>query len=80
MSSLTVTWPGGIGNPVGERIPTTDQTYRSGGVGDVQAIQGGRRRRNRTRRNRNRKQTRKNRKARKNRASTRRSCRMGTCS
>lgn len=80
MSSLTVTWPGGIGNPVGERIPTSDQNYRHGGVGDVKAIQGGRRRKSSTRRNRkNRKNTRKNRAARKYRASTRRSCRAGTC-
>ncbi len=81
MSNLTVTWPGGIGNPVGERIPTSDiPVPRMGGIGDLGAIQrgAGRRRRSTRRANRkNRKQTRKNRTARRNRASTRRTCRYG---
>ena len=86
-SNLVVTWPGGIGNPVGERIPTSDIAQTRGGVADTKVIpglSGGKRRGKRsgskkssrkgscTRKNR--KQTRKNRKNRKNRASTRRLC------
>ncbi len=74
-SNLVVTWPGGIGNPVGERIPTSDIAQTRGGVGDTQVIPGmygGKRRGTR----RNRKQTRKNRKNRKYRGSTRRSRRL----
>jgi hypothetical protein len=49
---LTVTWPGGIGNPAGEKIVTS----------------GGKRRRSTRRNRKNRKQTRKNRSCRRNRA------------
>jgi hypothetical protein len=73
-SNLVVSWPGGIGNPVGERIPTSDIAQTRGGVGDTKVIPGFTGGKRKTRRNRkNRKQTRKNRKNRKQRASTRRS-------
>lgn len=75
-SNLVVTWPGGIGNPVGERIPTSDIAQTRGGVGDTQVIPGmyGGKRRGTRRNRKNRKQTRKNRKNRKHRGSTRRLC------
>lgn len=82
MSNLTVTWPGGIGNPVGERIPISDVPVpRMGGIGDLGAIQRGAGRRRSTRRanRKNRKQTRKNTVARRNRASTRRRASRRTC-
>lgn len=53
MQSPIVTWPGGIGNPIGEKIVTSGGK-RSGS-------------KRKTRRNRNRKQTRKNRSCRRNR-------------
>lgn len=76
-SNLVVTWPGGIGNPVGERIPTSDIAQTRGGVADTKVIPGLMGGKRKTRRNRkNRKQTRKNRKNRKLRASTRRERRL----
>ncbi len=79
-SNLVVTWPGGIGNPVGERIPTSDIAQTRGGVGDTKVIPGLYGGKRNTRRNRkNRKQTRKNRKNRRLRASTRRGVNRRLC-
>lgn len=82
MSGPIVTWPGGIGNPIGERIPTSDAPTRmQGGLGDTQVIPGyfGGRRSSTRRNRRNRKQTRKNRKSRKHRGSSRRSRNRRLC-
>jgi hypothetical protein len=58
MQAPTVTWPGGIGNPAGEKIVTSGGRRRSTR----------RNRKNRKQTRKNRKQTRKNRSCRRNRA------------